>query len=104
MIVGSGESHSAQLNALAGNSEENLYLVADNNIYLKTNANTFGNAKTIILNISGELSGLAKVTATTFQGALSGNASTATKINGKTIPVVSSFNSTTGVLALTSLS
>lgn len=35
---------------------------------------------------------------------ISGNASTATKINGKTIPVVSSFNSSTGVLALTSLS
>ncbi len=35
---------------------------------------------------------------------INGNAATATKINGKTIPVVSSFNSTTGVLALTSLS
>lgn len=35
---------------------------------------------------------------------INGNAATATKIKGKTIPVVSSFNSTTGVLALTSLS
>lgn len=33
-----------------------------------------------------------------------GNASTATKISGKTIPVVSSFNASTGTLALTSLS
>jgi hypothetical protein len=104
VIVGSGESYSAQLNALAGEGAENLYLISDGIIYLKPNANTFGNAKTIILNTSGELSGLAKVTATTFQGALSGNAATATKINGKTIPVVSSFDSTTGVLALTSLS
>jgi hypothetical protein len=40
----------------------------------------------------------------TATGNTSLNAATATKINGKTIPVVSSFNSTTGVLALTSLS
>lgn len=40
----------------------------------------------------------------TISGNISGNAATATKINGKTIPVVSSFDSTTGVLALTSLS
>jgi hypothetical protein len=38
----------------------------------------------------------------TITAALSGNASTATKINGKTIPVVSSFSN--GTLALTSLS
>lgn len=40
----------------------------------------------------------------TISGNISGNAATATKINGKTIPVVSSFDSSTGTLALTSLS
>jgi hypothetical protein len=44
------------------------------------------------------------LTRATVDANLNGNAATATKISGKTIPVVSSFNSTTGVLALTSLS
>ena len=80
-IVGAGESYSAQLNALLGNGSEDLYLCADGSIYFKSNCNTFANAKTITLNTSGELSGLAKVTATSFVGALTGNASTATSAN-----------------------
>lgn len=40
----------------------------------------------------------------TFSGALSGNASSASKISGKTICVVSSFDASTGTLNLTSLS
>lgn len=72
-VVGGGESYTAQLNALAGNSSEDLYLTSDGNIYLKPNAQTFANAKTITLNTAGELSGLAKVTATAFAGALTGN-------------------------------
>jgi hypothetical protein len=51
---------------------------------------------TIKASITGNCSG--------SSGSCTGNAATATKIKGKTIPVVSSFNSTTGVLALTSLS
>ena len=72
-VVGGGEAGTAQLNALAGNSGEDLYLVADGNIYLKPNGNTWANAKTITLNTSGELSGLAKVTSTSFVGTLTGN-------------------------------
>lgn len=72
-VVGAGESYTAQLNELAGNSQENLYLTADNNIYIKVGANTFANAKTITISSSAELSGLAKVTATSFVGALTGN-------------------------------
>lgn len=79
-VVGAGESYSAQLNALSGNANKDLYLCADGTIYLKPNCNTFSNAKTITLNTSGELSGLAKVTSTSFVGALTGNASTATKL------------------------
>ena len=78
-VVGAGESHSSQLNDLLGNSSENLYLVSDGNIYFKTGANTYANAKVITLNSSAELSGLAKVTATTFVGALTGNSASATK-------------------------
>ena len=78
VIVGGGESYSAQLSALAGNSSENTYICADGNIYLKPNCNTFANAKTITIDTSANMSGLATVTATTFSGALSGNASTAT--------------------------
>jgi hypothetical protein len=72
-VVGAGESYTAQLNELAGNSSENLYLTADGNIYFKPNANTFANAKTITLSSAAELSGLAKVTSTSFVGALTGN-------------------------------
>jgi hypothetical protein len=72
-VVGAGESYTAQLNELAGNSSENLYLTADGNIYFKPNANTLSNAKTITLSSAAELSGLAKVTSTSFVGALTGN-------------------------------
>lgn len=72
-VVGAGESYTAQLNELVGNSQENLFLTADNNIFFKVGANTFADAKTVTLNTSAELSGLAKVTATSFVGALTGN-------------------------------
>ena len=74
-VIGGGEAGTAQLNALAGNSGEDLYLVADGNIYLKPNGNTWANVKTITLNNAAELSGLAKVTSTSFVGALTGNCS-----------------------------
>ena len=72
-VVGAGESCVSQLNDLLGNSSENLYLVSDGHIYIKVGANTYANAKVITLNSSAELSGLAKVTATSFVGALTGN-------------------------------
>ena len=72
-VVGAGESCVSQLNDLLGNSSENLYLVSDGHIYIKVGANTYANAKVITLNSSAELSGLAKIIATSFVGALTGN-------------------------------
>lgn len=72
-VLGAGESCTAQLNELAGNASENLYLVADGNIYFKPNGNTWSNAKTVTLNSAGEMSGLSKVTATEFVGKLTGD-------------------------------
>ena len=72
-VLGAGESCTTQLNELAGNAGENLYLVSDGNIYFKPNGNTWSNAKTVTLNSAGEMSGLSKVTATEFVGNLTGN-------------------------------
>ncbi len=77
-IIGGGESVGSQLTDLKDNSGENLYLVADGTIYFKTNGNTWANAKTVTLDTAAQLSGLAKVTATTFVGNLSGTADKAT--------------------------
>lgn len=67
-VVGGGEAGTAQLNALAGNSDEDLYLVADGNIYLKPNCNKFANAKTITIDTAANMSGLGTVTASAFVG------------------------------------
>ena len=72
-ILGAGEGKGSLLAELAGNTGENVYIIADGNIYFYPNANTYANKKTVTLNSSAELSGLAKVTATTFAGNLSGN-------------------------------
>lgn len=79
-VVGAGEGKNSLLAELAGNTGENVYIIADGNIIFNPNANTYANRKTITLNSAGELSGLAKVTATSFVGALTGNASSATKV------------------------
>lgn len=55
-VVGGGEAGTAQLSDLAGNSNENLYLVADANIYFKSNGNTWANAKTLSYTNGGNLS------------------------------------------------
>lgn len=82
-IVGAGEGKNSLLAELAGNTGEDVYIIADGAIHFHPNANTYANKKSILLNASGELSGLAKVTSTAFAGALTGNvtgnASTATK-------------------------
>ena len=80
-VVGAGESITSQLADLEGKDEENLYLTTDVNMYFKVNANTYANAKTISLNKDAELSGLSKVTSTSFVGALTGNADTATQFS-----------------------
>lgn len=80
-VIGAGESVVEQLNELEGNSQENLFLTADNGIYFKLGANTFANAKTVTLSATAEMSGLAKVTSTSFVGALKGNADTATQFS-----------------------
>lgn len=54
-IIGGGESYSAQLNALAGNSAEDCYVCADGSIYLKTNCQTFANAKTTTIGTDGKV-------------------------------------------------
>lgn len=55
-IIGGGESYSAQLNALAGNSAENCYVCADGNVYIKPNCNTFANAKEFVFKNDGSAS------------------------------------------------
>lgn len=74
-VVGAGEGKNSLLAELAGNTGENVYIIADGNIIFNPNANTYANRKTITLNSAGELSGLAKVTATSFVGTLTGNCS-----------------------------
>lgn len=55
-IIGGGESYSAQLSALAGNGSEACYVCADNAVYIKSNCNTFANAKTTTQGTDGKLS------------------------------------------------
>lgn len=54
-VIGAGESYSAQLSALAGNSNENCYICADSSVYIKTNCNTFANAKTYTFTSDGKI-------------------------------------------------
>ncbi len=72
-VVGAGEGKDSLLAELAGNTGEDVYIIADGAIHFHPNANTYANKKSILLNAAGELSGLAKVTATSFVGALTGN-------------------------------
>lgn len=107
-VVGAGESHTAQLNNLAGNASENLYLVADNNIYFRVNGNTWSNVKTITLDTTAHLYGLAKVTATSFIGSLTGDVTgncsgTSTNVTGTVAIANGGTGSTTRVNAVKSL-
>ncbi len=54
-VVGGGESYSAQLNALAGDSGENCYICADGTVYIKPNCNTFPNAKVFAFTTDGKI-------------------------------------------------
>lgn len=53
-IVGSGESWTAQLTALEGNTGENLYLCADSEVYIKPNCNTFSDGKVFTFTTDGK--------------------------------------------------
>jgi hypothetical protein len=77
-VIGAGEGKGNLLAELAGNTGEDVYIIADGAIHFHPNANTYADKKSVLLNASGELSGLAKVTAASFVGPLTGNASSAT--------------------------
>ena len=94
-VVGGGESGPALITAagLAG-GDENLYLTSDNSIFFYTNCNTIDNRVGVVLNtarnfypnvnnagsVGTSSYKWASMYATTFHGALSGNASSATKL------------------------
>ena len=86
-IIGAGESGQSLSTELGTVTAETLYLVADGNVYLYSNANTIGNKKGALLTTEGHFHPLANnaqtlgtssnkwstVYATTFSGNLSGN-------------------------------
>lgn len=72
-VIGGGEAVAAQLNELVGTDSEDAYIVADRKVIIKTNGNTWANAKTIEFGTDGSL------TVSTVNGALNGNATSATK-------------------------
>lgn len=72
-VIGGGEAVAAQLNELVGHDSEDAYVVADGKVVIKTNGNTWANAKTMEFDTDGSL------TVSKVNGALNGNAVTATK-------------------------
>lgn len=72
-VIGGGEAVTAQLNELVGADSENAYVVADSKVIIKTNGNTWANAKTMEFGTDGSL------TVSKVNGALNGNANSATK-------------------------
>lgn len=72
-VIGGGESVTAQLNELVGTDSEDAYIVADRKVIIKTNGNTWANAKTTEFGTDGSL------TVSKVNGALNGNAASATK-------------------------
>ena len=97
-VIGAGESAGSLYSAkLVGNTSENMYVLADGTTYVYANANTVANRIGFAVNTSGHIlpqkaeaannnaqnlgasdNKWANVYATTFNGALSGNATTAT--------------------------
>ena len=72
-VIGGGEAVAAQLNELVGHDSEDAYVVADGKVVIKTNGNTWANAKTMEFGTDGSL------TVSKVNGALNGNANSATK-------------------------
>ena len=54
-IIGGGESGTAQLNALEGNSGEDCYVCADGTVYVKPNCNTFASAMVFAFTTDGKI-------------------------------------------------
>ena len=73
-IIGSGESVGTLLTELLENGSEKLYLTADSDIFIYTNANTYANKKQVHISTGGV------ITAPGFSGDLTGNADTATTL------------------------
>ena len=99
LFVGGGESAGNLYATLTTSTAENLYLTADSTMYLEANANTIANRIGIAISTSGHIlpqkaeaannnaqnigasdNKFANVYATTFRGALNGNADTATAL------------------------
>lgn len=74
-VFGAGEGKDSLLAELAGNADEDAYIIADGNIVFHPGADVYADRKTVTLDAAGELSGLAKVTATSFVGNVTGNCS-----------------------------
>ena len=55
-IVGGGESCTSQLNDLVGADSEQVFIVADTAVHIKSNGNTWANAKDFVFDASGNLS------------------------------------------------
>ena len=95
--IGGGEAASALRDNINVNSTENLYLAADGDIFLYTNCQDVTKKVGIGYNTGGSLYPVSNNTgsvgttsnkwgnmyATTFHGALNGNAATASKVNNK---------------------
>lgn len=95
-IISAGESGPALSTELGTTSAETLYMIADGNLYLYSNANTIGDKKGAILTTGGHFHPLtnnaqtlgstsnkwSNVYATTFNGDLAGTATNASKTTG----------------------
>ena len=101
LFLGGGESASSLYALYKGSTGEALFLTGDTNVYIEGNANTIANRKGFYISTAGDLipcaaespvsndinigsssNKFANVYATTFHGALSGNATTSSSCTG----------------------
>jgi len=81
IYMGSGESPANLKNALGiANGTESLFLSSDTYASIYVNCQTIADRREIRFLANGNVTGLATVTATTFSGTLSGNATTSTTL------------------------
>ena len=76
-IIGSGESPNSCMSENVTVTNENTYIVSDNNIYFYTNGNTYANKKTATLDASGNLTIAGTLTAS---GGISASVTSAAKL------------------------
>ena len=107
MFIGGGESPGSLYATLTTSTTEHLFCTADNTVYIEANANTIANRIGIAIDTSGAIvpvkaeaannnkqnigasdNKFANIYATTFIGALNGNADSATqvKVTGVSLP------------------